>query len=84
MTNNFFKFIFSVSNSSTKRTKVIDDEADYFSTNSRWLSKKQKEALAQRDKEIRDQRFKSVLDKRIRVDFLGREVYESTEDNCKY
>uniref|UniRef100_T2MCF0 Activating signal cointegrator 1 n=1 Tax=Hydra vulgaris TaxID=6087 RepID=T2MCF0_HYDVU len=65
---------------STKRTKVIDDEADYFSTDSRWLSKKEKESLAKKEKEIRDQRFKSKLDKRICLDFLGREVHESTQE----
>ena len=30
---------------SAKRTHVIDDESDYFSTNSRWLSQKQKTLL---------------------------------------
>jgi hypothetical protein len=30
---------------SAKRTQVIDDESDYFSTNSKWLSQKQKVLL---------------------------------------
>jgi hypothetical protein len=31
--------------SSAKRTQVIDDELDYFNTNSRWLSQNQKTTL---------------------------------------
>lgn len=30
---------------SAKRTQVIDDQSDYFNTNSKWLSQKQKEML---------------------------------------
>jgi hypothetical protein len=30
---------------SAKRTQVIDDESDYFSTNSRWITSKQKALL---------------------------------------
>lgn len=62
---------------STKRTKVLDDEADYFSSDSRWLSKEQKDALAKRDAELREKRFASRLDKKIMLDFAGRKVVES-------
>ena len=30
---------------SAKRTQVIDDESDYFNTNSKWLSQKQRSTL---------------------------------------
>ena len=68
---------------STKRTKVIDDEADYFSMDNRWLSKNQQKSLAKRDKELREKRFASRLDQKFTLDFAGRRIVEAVEENCK-
>ncbi len=38
--------------SSAKRTEVIDDEMDYFNTNSKWLSQNQKNMLEVNEKII--------------------------------
>jgi len=59
----------------TRRTKVLDDEADYFSDN-RWLSKKDRDTLAKREKELREKRHTSRLDKKFTLDFAGRQVVE--------
>ena len=68
---------------STKRTKVIDDEADYFSMDNRWLTKNQQKQIAKRDKELREKRFASRLDRKFTLDFAGRCVVEDEEQNCK-
>ena len=62
---------------------MIDDEADYFTADSRWFTKKQKEALEKRDSELREKRFASRLDRKVTLDFAGRKVVDAVEDNCK-
>ncbi|MBN3307878.1 TRIP4 protein, partial [Amia calva] len=43
---------------SVRRTQVIDDESDYFSTDSnQWLSKAEREALRRREEQLRDLRY---------------------------
>lgn len=68
---------------STKRTKVIDDEADYFTSDNRWMTKKQRETLAKRDSELREKRFASRRHQKFTIDFAGRKVQQTVEDNCK-
>lgn len=63
---------------------MIDDEADYFAADNRWLSKKQRDAVARRDNELRDKRFASRLDKKFTIDFAGRKLVESDENNCRF
>ena len=78
-----FPNISSVVFYSTKRTKVIDDEADYFSMDNRWLTKNQQKAIAKRDKELREKRFASRLDRKFTLDFAGRRIVEDVEQSCK-
>ncbi|XP_057300333.1 activating signal cointegrator 1-like [Hydractinia symbiolongicarpus] len=68
----------------TKRTKVIDDEADYFTSDNRWMTKKQREALAKRDAELREKRFASRRHQKFTIDFAGRKVQQTVEDNYMY
>jgi hypothetical protein len=61
---------------------VIDDEADYFSTDSnQWLTKDDREMLRKREEELRSQRHGSRKDRKITLDFAGRQVIE--EDTSK-
>jgi len=56
---------------------VIDDEADYFSTDSnQWLSTEDREMLRKREEELRSKRFASRKDRKITLDFAGRQVIE--------
>ncbi|NXA33149.1 TRIP4 protein, partial [Eudromia elegans] len=65
---------------SVRRTQVIDDESDYFATDSnQWLSKQEREALQKREQELRELRHASRLAKKITIDFAGRQILE--EDN---
>ncbi|KAK3098710.1 hypothetical protein FSP39_022297 [Pinctada imbricata] len=61
---------------SVRRTQVIDDESDYFSTDNKWLSKGQREKLKKREDELRAQRFASRKDRKVTLDFAGRQVLE--------
>ncbi|XP_070542239.1 activating signal cointegrator 1-like isoform X2 [Ptychodera flava] len=65
---------------SVRRTHVIDDESDYFATDTnRWLSKKEKEMLKKREAELREIRHGSRRDRKVTLDFAGRRVLEDNE-----
>ena len=63
-----------------RRTQVIDDESDYFSSDSKWLSKADREALRKREEELRSQRHASRKDRKVTLDFAGRRVLEVEND----
>lgn len=66
--------------SSAKRTRVIDDECDYFSTNStKWMSSKEKEALKNKEQALLDKRHEARRNKKITLDFAGRKVVEDDD-----
>ena len=60
---------------SEKRTKVYDDENDYFSTNSRWLSHDQRLKLEKREEELRKKKY-DRSNQRVTIDLLGRKIVE--------
>jgi len=60
-----------------KRTRVIDDENDYFAVDSnKWLTPEQREALKKKKEELHNEKHKSRLDRRMTFDFAGRKVVE--------
>jgi len=68
---------------SAKRTHVIDDESDYFATDSnQWLTSKQRSALRSKEAEIRAKRHASRRDRsrQVTLDFAGRRVIEEDHD----
>ncbi|NXJ71989.1 TRIP4 protein, partial [Rostratula benghalensis] len=70
---------------SVRRTQVIDDESDYFATDSnQWLSKQEREALQKREQELRELRHASRLAKKITIDFAGRKVLEEGSSLAEY
>ena len=70
---------------SEKRTHVIDDESDYFATDSdKWLSKDQRKQLKEREKEIWEQKHGSRLNKKYTFDFAGKTIVEDGYDSAKY
>lgn len=63
--------------SSASRTKVIDDESDYFSVDSnRWLSGDQRDALRSKESSLREQKYSSRQKKALTVelDLVGRKA----------
>lgn len=68
---------------SARRTHVIDDEADYFSTNSKWLSTEEKAKLEKKEGELREKRHGSRRNMKVTLDFAGRKVVED-ENTCEY
>ena len=63
---------------------MIDDESDYFSTESnRWISDAERKALQQREAELREIRHGSRMNRKLLVelDFAGRRVVEEEQVN---
>lgn len=50
---------------------MIDDESDYFTVNSVWLSKAEREKRQQREEELQTRFHASRLDRRVTLDFAG-------------
>uniref|UniRef100_A0A8B9UKX9 Activating signal cointegrator 1 n=1 Tax=Anas zonorhyncha TaxID=75864 RepID=A0A8B9UKX9_9AVES len=70
---------------SVRRTQVIDDESDYFATDSnQWLSKQEREALQKREQELRELRHASRLARKITIDFAGRQILEEDSGMAEY
>ncbi|XP_027513630.1 activating signal cointegrator 1 isoform X1 [Corapipo altera] len=70
---------------SVRRTQVIDDESDYFATDSnQWLSKQEREALQKREQELRELRHASRLARKITIDFAGRQILEEDNSMAEY
>ncbi|XP_066952695.1 activating signal cointegrator 1 [Macrobrachium rosenbergii] len=68
---------------SEKRTKVYDDESDYFSTGSRWLSQEQKAKLEKREEELRKKKY-DRSNQKVTIDLLGRRIIPEENDDCIY
>lgn len=61
---------------SEKRTTVIDDECDYFKSNSVWLSDSERTKLKELEEKMEAKRHSSRMSRKITIDFSGREVIE--------
>ncbi|XP_011301424.1 activating signal cointegrator 1 [Fopius arisanus] len=67
---------------SAKRTRVIDDESDYYqSSNSVWLSKEERAEMERREAEMKERKYGSRLEKKFTVDIFGRQVVEEEDDS---
>lgn len=64
---------------SERRTKVIDDESDYYSTNSVWLSDAERKKLKSQEDAERARKHASRKDARFTLDFAGRQVVEENK-----
>ena len=56
---------------SAQRTKVIDDQADYFASESPWLSEEEKEVLRKKEQAYRDMKDRLRRKVKITIDFAG-------------
>lgn len=79
-------FLFTVcSNSSVRRTQVLDDESDYFATESnQWLSPSERDKLRKKEEELRELRYASRKDRKITLDFAGRQVIDEGKNPNEY
>ena len=64
---------------SERRTTVIDDESDYFKSNSVWLSDSEKKKLVSLEEQLRGQKHTSRLNKKMTLDFAGRQIIDEPE-----
>ncbi|KAG5683525.1 hypothetical protein PVAND_012799 [Polypedilum vanderplanki] len=61
---------------SERRTTVIDDESDYFKSNSVWLSDEERLKLKNLEDELRSHKHESRRNQKVTLDFAGRQVIE--------
>lgn len=66
---------------STRRTKVIDDESDYYQSHSAWLSAAEREKLQKEEAEALARKHASRLDKRITIDFMGMSLLSNDNEH---
>lgn len=72
-------------NPSVRRTQVLDDESDYFATDSnQWLSPGEREKLRIKEEELRELRHASRKDRKITLDFAGRQVIDEGNNLNEY
>ncbi|XP_075713946.1 activating signal cointegrator 1 [Rhinoderma darwinii] len=70
---------------SVRRTHVIDDESDYFSTDSnQWLSQAERQTLQKKEQELQELRHASRLSRKVTLDFAGRKVIDEGGDLAEY
>ncbi|CAN2391531.1 Thyroid hormone receptor interactor 4, partial [Pristimantis euphronides] len=70
---------------SERRTHVIDDESDYFSTDSnQWLSQAERETLCKKEQELQELRHATRLSRKVTIDFAGRKVIEEAGNLIEY
>lgn len=69
---------------SEKRTTVIDDESDYFRTNSVWLSDEERAKLKKIEEKMREKKHASRLDQKVTIDFTGRQVIEEATTGTEF
>ncbi|XP_070763674.1 activating signal cointegrator 1 [Enoplosus armatus] len=70
---------------SVRRTQVLDDESDYFATDSnQWLSPGEREKVRKKEEELRELRHASRKDRKITLDFAGRQVIDEGNNLNEY
>jgi hypothetical protein len=64
---------------SERRTTVIDDESDYFKSNSVWLNDNERKKLISLEEQLREQKHASRLRRKVTLDFAGRQVIDEPQ-----
>lgn len=71
--------------SGVRRTKVIDDECDYFASDTnKWLSQEEREVLKKKENEVREKRYGSRRQMKVTLDFAGRKVVDENEPEVDF
>ncbi|XP_077300872.1 activating signal cointegrator 1 [Arctopsyche grandis] len=61
---------------SERRTRVTDDDSDYFNSGSVWLSKQERAKLEKYQQSLKDKKHASRLHQTFTLDFAGRQIIE--------
>lgn len=59
---------------SERRTRVIDDNSDYYSSDNKWLTPEQRELIRKKEEELRAEQHASRRQQKVTLDFAGRQV----------
>lgn len=69
---------------SERRTTVIDDESDYFKTNSVWLSDAERAKLKKLEEELNAKKHASRRSQKVTLDFAGRQIVDEANVTAEY
>lgn len=69
---------------SERRTTVIDDESDYFKTNSVWLSDAERAKLKKLEEEMNAKKHARRRSQKITLDFAGQQIVEEPLVTAEY
>lgn len=69
---------------SEKRTTVIDDESDYFKTNSVWLSDAERAKLKKLEEGMNAKKHASRRSQKVTIDFAGRQIVDESQVTAEY
>lgn len=61
---------------------IIDDQADYYNLNDTWLTKEEKQKLAEREHKKREEQENRK--NRITIDFTGRRIVANDEQDFEF
>uniref|UniRef100_A0A1E1XCG3 Putative activating signal cointegrator 1-like protein n=1 Tax=Amblyomma aureolatum TaxID=187763 RepID=A0A1E1XCG3_9ACAR len=67
---------------SERRTRVIDDNSDYYSTDNKWLTPEQREMIRKKEQELRAEQQDSRRRQKVTLDFAGRQVVKEDAQNA--
>ena len=59
---------------SARRTKVIDDQSDYFAPENQWLSDEEKNHMQKKQEEYREAKNRLQRKMKVTIDFAGKRV----------
>ncbi|CAN7992698.1 unnamed protein product [Ixodes hexagonus] len=67
---------------SERRTRVIDDNCDYYSSDNKWLTPEQREVVRRKEAELKAEQEASKRRHKVTLDFAGRQVLSSQEEEA--
>lgn len=67
---------------SERRTRVIDDNSDYYSSDNKWLTPEQRELVRRKEAELKAEQEASRRRHKVTLDFAGRQVLASQEEEA--
>jgi len=66
--------------SSVARSLVYDDQADYFNSDSQWMSKEEKKHLKEKEQQLREEKEQKKRALKITLDIFGRRIIVSEDE----
>ena len=69
---------------SAQRTKIYDDQSDFFNTGGAWLNEAERKKLIEKQAKIYDERFGARRHRKVALDFAGRQIVDVAPEMTKW